>query len=94
MKASTLRFFKCWFGGIGMIHILAIVIVFSGCDVKINTSAHLSNKKDDTEDLSSKLTYFKDTHGICYAVMPSITYGGAIVNSIAVVDCNKVNPIK
>ena len=80
-----------------MIHILAMVIVLSGCDVKINTSAHLSNKKDDMEDLSSKLTYFKDKHGVCYAVLPSTTYNGNIaniVNSIAVVDCNKVNPIK
>lgn len=98
MKASTLRFFKFWFGSIGIIHVFAVVAVLSGCDIKINSSEYLKNTNDTEEvDLSSKLTYFKDKYDICYAVLPSTTYNGHIpniVNSIAVVDCDKVNPIK
>lgn len=66
--------------------ILALVIFgISGCDPVPNDT-----KPANVAALANHMSYFKDQHGLCYAMISTASYGATNVASIASVPCDKV----
>lgn len=69
---------------IGAASVLTAVLGVTGCTATEKTST------DKAAEIVSRLTYVKDSHGICYATIGSYAYGGNIVFSITAVPCKQV----
>lgn len=60
-------------------------LALSGC----NPIPRAVNQSD-AQQLADKITYIKDQHGLCYAMLATASYGANNVASIANVPCDKV----
>jgi len=85
---------------------VAIYLDFAKFNIYANLSTKIVEKNphtnanavtqvnEKTENTIPNLTYIKDNHGICYAVINNVTYNGTypnIIKSITTVDCKKVD---
>lgn len=61
-----------------------LTAVLGGCTATEKTSA------EKAQEIVSRLTYVKDSRGLCYATIGSYAYGGNIVVSITAVPCKQV----
>lgn len=64
--------------------ITACICLLSACQIVEKTEGQKA------AEIVSKITYVKDTHGVCYATIGSYSYGANIVTSITAVPCDKV----
>lgn len=64
--------------------LLVLVVLLVGCDTSMRTSTSA------LESIAARLSYIKDKHGMCYAVISSLSYGTYAVVSITDVPCEKV----
>lgn len=60
------------------------ICLLSGCQMVEKT------EEQKAAEIVSKITYVKDTHGVCYATIGSYSYGANIITSITAVPCEKV----
>jgi uncharacterized lipoprotein YajG len=65
--------------------ICTAVLLLAGCNTSVQPSTA------ERANIADRLSYLKDRHGICYAVVSSATYGFSEVASIATVPCAQVN---
>jgi len=64
-------------------YIICFLILFLfGCSI---------TSKPDKRDIENRLTYFKDSYGMCYAAIQSQTYVGLNIISITAIPCEKIN---
>jgi hypothetical protein len=66
--------------------LLIALMMLVGCDPITNDT-----KPANVAKLAKHLAYFKDEHGICYAMISTASYGSYNVASIATVPCEKVD---
>ena len=64
--------------------IALIALLVAGCEKPTKLSSKAVN------EASMSMSYFKDSHGLCYAILGSRTYAGYFSNSITLVPCEKV----
>jgi hypothetical protein len=67
-----------------MLSICIALALLVGCNNSVKPSER------ETGNIAERLSYVKDQHGICYAVVSSSTYGFMDVASITAVPCEKV----
>lgn len=67
------------------IFLAALVLSLSAC----NPMPH-DMKPADAQELASHISYIKDGHGICYALLASASYGAFNIVSLTIVPCDKV----
>lgn len=66
-------------------YLILCIVLLIGC-TNVNKSS-----QEDISDITKKLTYFKDSYGICYASIKSYSHGGHQVVSITDIPCDKVD---
>jgi len=64
---------------------VATLVLLAGCD-----PVPRAVKPDGLDKLANSISYIKDGHGLCYAVLSTASYGAMNVASIANVPCDKV----